>query len=81
MQESSDCSNDSVIVFDIATGNELSKFCGHKLPFDVISSSNKMMVVFATDRSVTANGFVISYEASSKAFGKQTRHRSVCGYV
>ena len=78
MQESSDCSNDSVIVFDIATGNELSKFCGHKLPFDVISSNNQMMVVFATDRSVTTNGFVTSYVASSEVYGTQTRHSCLC---
>ena len=71
MQDSSGCLNDSVSLFDTATGNEISKFCGNQLPFDVISSSNQMMVVFATDRSVTTNGFVISYVASSKAYGKQ----------
>ena len=78
MQESSGCLNDSVSLFDTVTGNELSKFCGHQLPFDVISSSNQMMVVFATDISVTTNGFVISYVASSEVYGKQNRHSCIC---
>ena len=81
VQESRGCSNDSVSFIDTATGNELSKFCGHQLPFDVISSSNRMMVVFATDSSVTTDGFVISYVASSEAYGKQARQCSICGYV
>ena len=74
MQDSSSCSNDSVTLKDTATGIELFTLCGNKLPDDVMSLSNKMTVVFASDRSVTKSGFVISYVASRKVFGKQYVH-------
>ena len=76
MQDSSDCSNDYVSLKDTATGIELFKLCGHQLPDNVMSSNNEMMVVFATDSSVTTNGFVISYEASSAVVGKQAMRYS-----
>ena len=71
VQDSSGCSNDNVTLTDTATGIELFTLCGHQLPNDVMSSSNEMTVVFASDSSVTTKGFVISYEASSVVFGKQ----------
>ena len=71
VQDSSSCSNDSVTLKDTATGIELFTLCGNKLPDDVMSLSNKMTVVFASDSSVTKSGFVISYVASKTSFGKQ----------
>ena len=74
VQESSGCSKDYVSLKDTATGIELYKLCGHQLPDDVMSSSNEMTIVFATYSSVTTNGFVISYVASTEVFGKLPRH-------
>ncbi|KAI0212202.1 hypothetical protein LSAT2_002886 [Lamellibrachia satsuma] len=68
VQETSGCSNDNVTLTDTATGIELFTLCGHQLPDDVVSSSNEMTVVFATDNSVTTNGFAIFYVASSEVF-------------
>ena len=70
VQDSSGCSNDSVSLKDTATGIELFKLCGNKSPSDVMSLSNEMTVVFASDSSVIKNGFVISYMSSRKVFGK-----------
>ena len=70
VQDSSSCSNDSVTLKDTATGIELFTLCGNKSPDDVMSLSSKMTVVFASDRSVTRSGFVISYVASKNVFGK-----------
>ena len=72
VQDISSCSKDNVTLTDTATGIELFMLCGNQLPDDVLSSSNEMTVVFATDNSVTTNGFFISYVASSEVFGKQT---------
>ena len=74
MQESNNCSNDSVSLKYTRTEEERSVFCGSKLPHDGISSSNEVNVVFKSDSSVTSKGFVVSYEASSTVFGKQVTH-------
>ncbi|KAI0231879.1 hypothetical protein LSAT2_017760, partial [Lamellibrachia satsuma] len=68
VQDSSACSNDSVSLKDTATGIVLFTFCGNKSPSDVMSLSNEMTVVFASDSSMTKNGFVISYMLSRKVF-------------
>ena len=70
VQQSSSCSSDNVTLKDTATGIKIVTLCGHHLPDDVVSSSNEMTVVFATDSSVRAHGFAISYVASSEVFGK-----------
>ena len=75
VQESSSCSNDNVTLTDTATGIELFTLCGHRLPDDVMSSNNEMTIVFATDSSVTADGFLISYVATSDVFGKHSQAR------
>ena len=80
VQDSNGCTNDSVSLKDTATGIELFTLCGNKVPDDVMSSSNEMTVIFATDSSVTAKGFAISYVASSEVLGKQLRHRIICRY-
>ena len=74
MQKSSGCSNDSVSLTDTATGIEVFKLCGHQVPDDVMSYSNEMTVGFTTGSSVTTTECVISYMASSEAFGKHPRH-------
>ena len=81
VQDSSNCSNDSVSLTDTATGIELFKLCGHQLPDDVMSSSNEMTVGFKTDGSVTTNGFAISYQASSEVYGKPHIVSSFCANV
>ena len=78
VQESSSCSNDSVTLTDTATGNELFTLCGNQLPDDVMSSSNEMRVIFATDNSVTADGFVISYESFPEVVGRLSRRCGKC---
>ncbi|KAI0237992.1 hypothetical protein LSAT2_011379, partial [Lamellibrachia satsuma] len=68
VEDSIGCSNDNVTLTDTATGIELFTLCGHQLPDDVMSSSNEMTIIFATDSSVTTNGFAISYVATSEVF-------------
>ena len=55
------CTRDNVTVIDSVTGVHLMTRCGSNPPGDVISSSNRLTVVFRTDSSVTDSGFVIKY--------------------
>ena len=55
------CSRDNVTVINDVTGEQLRIACGHHTPADVLSSSNRMSVVFKTDHSITRGGFLIKY--------------------
>ena len=81
VQESSGCSNDNVTLTDTATGIELFTLCGRQLPDDVTSTSNEIMVVFATDSSVTTTGFLISYESFAEVFGRLYRRCDKCTHA
>ena len=67
-----DCSRDNVTVTDGVTGVHLLTRCGSDPPGDVISSSNRLTVVFRTDSSVTGSGVVIKYTSRKYFSGKQT---------
>ena len=67
-----ECSLDNVNVTDGVTGVHLLTRCGNDPPGDVISSSNRLTVVFRTDSSVRGTGFVIKYTSRSFFSGKHT---------
>ena len=68
-----DCTKDNVTVTDTVTGKQLFMSCGEDPPGDVISSSNRLSVVFRTDDSITRSGFVITYTARKRTRGKHIR--------
>jgi CUB domain len=39
----------------------LGKFCGHKLPIDILSTDNKLWIKFVSDGSVQKAGFSASF--------------------
>ena len=65
------CSKDNVSVTDSVSGKQLGTFCGDDPPGDVISSSNRLSVVFRTDDSGTHTGFVIKYRARRMIHGRR----------
>ena len=64
------CTRDNVTVIDSVTGVHLMTRCGSNPPGDVISSSNRLTVVFRTDSSVTGSGFVIKYTSRTTTPGE-----------
>ena len=64
------CSRDNVTVIDDVTGEQLRTTCGNNTPGDVLSSSNRMTIVFKTDISATSRGFRIKYTARKIIPGK-----------
>ncbi|NXB21861.1 OVCH2 protein, partial [Rhagologus leucostigma] len=58
VEESEDCSYDSVTVYeDVGKEEEIAKSCGFALPAPVLSSSAVMLVVFHSDETETFAGF------------------------
>jgi len=66
------CSKDNVTIIDNVTGKQLGTFCGQDPPSDVISSSNRLSVIFRTDSSETRLGFAIKYNARKYIPGRHT---------
>merc|ERR1712098_393080 len=60
LEANSNCRYDFVEVFD-SDGRSFGNFCGTTIPDPIISSANKMLVVFNSDGSVTKSGFVASW--------------------
>ncbi|XP_074593288.1 protein tolkin-like [Brevipalpus obovatus] len=59
---------------DTPTSTLLGKFCGHKVPDDIRSTSNRMFIKFVSDSSVQKPGFSLNFikefdECSSKDHG------------
>ena len=69
------CSRENVTVIDDVTGEQLRTTCGNNTPGDVLSSSNRMTVVFKTDTSATGRGFRIKYTARTMIPGKYIKRR------
>ncbi|CAH2282322.1 cubilin [Pelobates cultripes] len=63
LEASSSCMFDYVAVYDgpNSYSNLIGKFCGNVLPPVIRTSSNKMLLVFITDRGVTKRGWRASY--------------------
>jgi hypothetical protein len=57
--------NDLVIVYDGATlqDNVLGEFSGNELPPSLISSGNQVLIVFTSDGSGTANGWLAEFKS------------------
>jgi len=62
------CGYDSVEVLD-SDGSQLMKICGDSLPDQVISSGNRLKVIFKTDGSVTKKGFRATWTKISQSLG------------
>ncbi|XP_015790048.1 tolloid-like protein 1 [Tetranychus urticae] len=63
-----ECAYDHLLVYDGPTmdNTTLGKFCGSKLPHPLLSSSNKLYMIFKSDPSVQRKGF-------------KATHTTVCG--
>ena len=53
------CGWDQLVIVESASGAFLGDFCGSYLPGDITSTSNNVTIVFNSDRSVTASGFIV----------------------
>uniref|UniRef100_A0A1Y1LNZ2 Cubilin n=1 Tax=Photinus pyralis TaxID=7054 RepID=A0A1Y1LNZ2_PHOPY len=62
LEESATCGFDYVEVYNNHTVNELAgRYCGNKLPPNMISSSNVLTIKFVSDGTITFEGFMVSY--------------------
>ena len=69
---SNNCSRDSLVVTDSVTEQQFYSLCGHDIPGDVTSSSNKLTLVFSTSdyQFSSKNGFVVTYTSRQVIPGK-----------
>ena len=56
----SSCSNDYV---QVSFGSDEQKYCGSNKPSPIISSDNRMTVIFRSDYSEARNGFKATWKA------------------
>ncbi|KAK5640278.1 hypothetical protein RI129_011089 [Pyrocoelia pectoralis] len=62
LEESTTCGFDYVEIYNNHTVNELlGRFCGTKLPPNMVSSSNVVTIKFVSDSSINFDGFMVSY--------------------
>jgi hypothetical protein len=47
--------------------NSLGKFCGSDKPHDILSTQNKLSILFLTDNSINYKGFVAEYEVEDQS--------------
>ena len=65
------CSRDNVTVIDDVTGETLRTTCGNNIPGDVLSSSNRMTIVFKIDKHTSiSRGFRMKYTARKMIPGR-----------
>ncbi|XP_055601686.1 cubilin homolog [Uranotaenia lowii] len=64
LEASDSCKFDYVAVFDGRTVDapSLGKFCGDRIPAEITSSSNNLLLLFRSDWSTSHGGFSISYK-------------------
>ena len=61
LQSHSSCRYDYVYI--VSYGSDRQKYCGSNKPSPIISSDNKMVVIFHTDGSEVGNGFKATWKA------------------
>ena len=44
----------------------LGKYCGNSIPTSLVSTSNRLFLMFTTDSSVNGKGFMIEYSPASR---------------
>ena len=66
MEAHASCNYDYVEVYDglSTSGQLIGRYCGNVVPDAIKTKTNHMLVVFVTDDSVNAEGFVASYETT-----------------
>ncbi|NXE27203.1 ASTL metalloendopeptidase, partial [Ardeotis kori] len=77
LQTTRGCQGDYVKVYDGATKSSavlMDKTCGSKIPNNIVSSSNLMLVEFVTDGADTASGFQASF-TSGKSENKNVKEK------
>lgn len=64
LEPSVDCTYDYLEIRDGPYGYSplIGKYCGHKHPYDILSSSNELWIKFSSDDSIEQTGFKIYYE-------------------
>lgn len=57
------CSYDKLYIYDGHTTSapKLAKLCGDKQPEDILSTNNSLLLIFTTDKTKTAGGFMIAF--------------------
>lgn len=67
IEDESDCGYDNVEVFDgkLDTDPGLGRFCGSKIPAEIVSSGQSLLVRFKSDDTINWKGFSATYEQVS----------------
>ena len=75
LEEDSDCSFDSVSVYDVNSdpnaGGLIGKYCGDNLPPQMTSTGEKMSISFVSDSSIAHEGFMANYVQLDSSSGKK----------
>ena len=71
MEPHQECAYDHVIMYDGHTTEDpiLGRFCGSKLPHQILASNDQMLMVFKSDASVQRKGFLATHHT-----GKETQY-------
>ncbi|KAG7219563.1 hypothetical protein INR49_018990 [Caranx melampygus] len=77
LESSSTCSFDYVAVHDgnSSSAPEVARLCGSQQPSSINSSSNELFIKLRTDSSVSAGGFMASYNSKCRDVLISGRHR------
>lgn len=64
IEESTNCQNDFVKVFDYVNGNwkEIKTLCGREFPLPINSTSSKLKILFRSNADVTSDGFKAKWQ-------------------
>uniref|UniRef100_A0A671NKD0 CUB domain-containing protein n=1 Tax=Sinocyclocheilus anshuiensis TaxID=1608454 RepID=A0A671NKD0_9TELE len=73
MEEHSQCTWDSVTVFNGASPGSpvIGQYCGHNSPGTIQSGSNKLVVLFLADHTVSRGGFTATWSTDSSGIKKK----------
>ncbi|XP_016093659.1 cubilin [Sinocyclocheilus grahami] len=71
VEEHSQCTWDSVTIFNGASPGSpvIGQYCGHNSPGTIQSGSNKLVVVFLADHTVSRGGFTATWSTDSSGCG------------
>uniref|UniRef100_A0A672RHK4 CUB domain-containing protein n=1 Tax=Sinocyclocheilus grahami TaxID=75366 RepID=A0A672RHK4_SINGR len=80
MEEHSQCTWDSVTVFNGASPGSpvIGQYCGHNSPGTIQSGSNKLVVLFLDDHTVSRGGFTATWSMDSSGIKKYISLSTFC---
>jgi tolkin protein len=63
LESHQECTYDHIVLYDGDTQDSqmLGKFCGSKIPYPIIATSNQLLMIFKSDASVQRKGFTAAH--------------------